>query len=154
MNSVTELKSLALRHVVYVDDDEEDGFLFREAFYEMNNNITLSVFENGYDLLDFIQKITDPHQLPCSIICDMQMPLLSGIELLKILKTHAQWQHIPVAVFSTSSAIVDANDSIKSGAVGFFSKPVTFDALKDVIAKILNRCSETISTRLENSRTI
>ena len=131
-----------IKHVVYVDDDEEDRVLFCDALNELDDSVTLTVFRNGYELINYLEKNKD--HLPCSIVCDMQMPMINGIELLQQLKADKRWQHIPVAIFSTSSAMIDSQNALQQGAVGFFSKPVTFDALKKTISKILHRCSEAI----------
>jgi CheY-like chemotaxis protein len=133
---------------VYVDDDEEDRNFFCEVLEEINRDVTLSLFENGYDLIEFLQNIDDHHQLPCSIICDMQMPMLQGVDLLKFLKKEPRWRHIPVVIFSTSTSTVDYNISIESGATAFFSKPHTLSELKGTLAEILNLCNKVISIRL------
>ncbi|MGN6165342.1 MAG: response regulator [Flavisolibacter sp.] len=137
-----------LKHIVYVDDDEEDRAFFYEILKDIDSNIKLSVFNNGYDLLDFLQNHQKHHQLPCSIICDMQMPLLNGIELLRILKKEPAWQHIPVVIFSTSSSNRDINNSMDSGAIAFFTKPNSLVELKKTIAKIVDLCSYTLSVRI------
>lgn len=134
-----------LKHIVYVDDDEEDRIFFREALKEINGKVKLSVFKNGNSLIGFLKDIDSQHQLPCSIICDMQMPQLNGIDVLQILKKEPAWQHIPIVIFSTSTSARDFGNSIDSGATAFFSKPCSLAELKTTIAKIVHLCSETLS---------
>jgi CheY-like chemotaxis protein len=145
MEKLTGLKTGTLKHIVYVDDDEEDRILFSDALKELDDTTTLKVFGNGFELINYLEK--NKGQLPCSIVCDLQMPLINGIELLQVLKKDQRWQNIPVAVFSTSSASIDSVNAVRWGAVGFFSKPTTFNELKTTIAAILHRCSEAIATQ-------
>lgn len=155
MYSLIELKNYtALKHIIYVDDDEEDRIFFCEALREINCNIKLTMFENGYELISFLKNIHNHHQLPCSIICDMQMPQLNGIDVLKYLKKEPAWQHIPVVIFSTSSNFRDAHSSIESGAIAFFSKPNSLVELKTTVADILKLCNETLSVRPRTSSSI
>lgn len=155
MYPLIELKNYTgLKHIIYVDDDEEDRMFFSEALREINRNIKLTVFENGFDLISFLKNIDNHYQLPCSIVCDMQMPQLNGIDVLKYLKREQAWQHIPVVIFSTSSNFRDAHSSTESGAIAFFSKPNTLVELKTTVADILNLCSETLSDRPRASSSI
>ena len=138
-----------LKHIVYVDDDEEDRVFFREVLKEINKNIKLTVFEYGFELICFLRSAKSSDELPCSIICDMQMPLLHGIELLNLLKKEPVWQHIPVVIFSTSSNNRDSSNSTNSGATAFFSKPNSLSELKTVVSEILGLCSEKLSRSLK-----
>lgn len=137
-------------NIVYVDDDEEDRSFFVEALAEINDQVQLTVFENGYQLIDFLRTINSHHQLPCSIICDMHMPVLNGADLVRLLKEEPRWAGIPTIIFSTSSGLPDPAKAIDPKLISFLSKPSTFEELKAAVLQILDLCHERLAIRTQN----
>src|SRR6266700_1516457 len=68
-------------------------------------------------------------QLPDYIFLDLNMPRMSGIECLAEIKKINILQHIPVIVYSTSSAQKDVEETKKLGADYFITKPPNFREL-------------------------
>lgn len=131
-------------HILHADDDAEDRNLFLEAVTEIDPRIRLSQVGNGIEALQFLKKAALTDNLPCSIICDMSMPAMDGPELLKELKQHEEFKHIPVIMLSTSSTFFDRDRTQALGARAFFSKPDTWDAFLITIKAVLNICAETM----------
>jgi CheY-like chemotaxis protein len=77
-------------------------------------------------------SIKDDALLPKLIITDINMPLMTGIELLSILKRNVRLKHIKVIVFSTADKNKYHMKCIKLGATEFLQKPDNFSELRQM----------------------
>ena len=121
----------------YTDDDEEDRTIFREALRVKDKGASLTLFDNGLSLLQHLREINRPEELPNSIVCDMKMPMLDGVEVLKKIKQEPRFEPIPVIILSTSSSKRDHDQVISLGARAFFTKPNTFPEVNALVDDIL-----------------
>lgn len=135
-------------HVLHADDDAEDRWLFREGILEVDSSISLTQFEDGSGLLDYLVLADSPAPLVHLIICDMQMPLVGGIRLLEAIKQPGPWRDTPVIIFSTSSFERDIRECLAKGAAAFFSKPSTHAENLSVIRQMIARYSLQVSPPL------
>lgn len=86
-------------NVLVVDDDEDDQFLIRQAFEDDSKLFSLQFATDGTDVLE---KIKAPKMLPDLILLDLNMPKMSGFDVLTHLEGSEEYRHIPVIIFSTS----------------------------------------------------
>ncbi len=121
--------------IVLVDDDEDDRYIFQEAFLQTECRNPFLQFENGSILLDFLNK-TDPEHYPCLILLDLNMPMMDGREVLKNVKSNPQWSHIPVIVFTTSKLEKDRRIAYGLGANCFVSKPSGYHEVLEITRAI------------------
>ena len=89
--------------------------------------------ENGKQVLAYLQS----HCPPSLIVLDLNMPELDGRQTLKAIKDNPSFQHIPVAVVTTSSSRIDREVCQKLGASLFLTKPDTYKEWQDIIRKLL-----------------
>ncbi len=73
---------------------------------------------------------------PCVILMDLNMPKMSGFELLKAIKKDASLRKIPVIVLTTSKEKKDVSRSYDLGAAGYFAKPVDYLQFVEMIRSI------------------
>lgn len=76
---------------------------------------------------------------PLGILLDIQLPVMSGWQVMDALKANPQTRPIPVHIMSSHKM---KNESLLKGAIDFVDKPVAFEQLHDVFKKIeyvLNR---------------
>jgi CheY-like chemotaxis protein len=66
---------------------------------------------------------------PGIILLDLNMPKMSGLEALRLMKQNEEWKKIPVIIFSNSDYEGDINESYMLGASGYMVKPNSFDKL-------------------------
>lgn len=113
------------KKVLIAEDDEDDKSLLC-LFLQNRKDITLMpIVENGVELIETLEKITDSSDLPDIIILDQNMPKRNGLQTLKILKETANYSSIPVMVYST---YLDQNlikACTESGATELMTKPIT-----------------------------
>lgn len=138
--------------VVLVDDDEDDRFLFGEAFEELNVNIGLSIFKNGKEFIDHLEDgLTE---IPNLVFLDLNMPIMNGIDCLKYLKKRALLSKIFVAIYSTSNAAKDFEETFHNGANIYIQKPDNFQCLVKVIDKAIKTCLQYGDSRLNKDNFI
>jgi len=133
-------------YIVVADDDPEDHQLIKDAIRECNkNHIVTSVF-NGQQLLDLLNNTgfykREMDRIPDMIILDMRMPILNGMEVLKIIKDSARLKDIPVFILSEMNMKHDVQKAMNFGIEDFFIKPLKYDALKDLMMGICKRTTD------------
>ena len=122
--------------VLIVDDDEDDRMLIRLGFHE-NDFLSLAEFADVNSLVNYLQAL--PGTLPKLIVSDYNMPLLSGIELLKKLKSDDRLRKIHVVMLSTSNSQHHIDASFRTGAIGYYVKPSTVEDYKAIAHEIINK---------------
>ena len=127
--------------ILMADDDDDDCMLVREALAESRLANQLHVVKDGEELMDYLyhrgkylEKITSP--LPGLILLDLNMPKKDGREALREIKTDPNLRKIPVIILTTSKAEEDIYRTYDLGANSFIIKPVTFNALVEVMKNI------------------
>lgn len=127
--------------ILMADDDQDDCLLIREAFLENKLRNDLRFVEDGEALMDYLHRrgkyaevSVAPH--PDLILLDLNMPKKDGREALREIRADRRLRHIPVVVLTTSRAPEDIVRSYRGGANSFITKPVTFEALCDLIGNL------------------
>ncbi len=126
------------KYIMYVDDDEDDRELLEETFQNFSE-YKLQTFPNGYDLLEELEN-KKVRKKPCLILLDINMPKLSGIEVLSILKTNESYKDIPVIMFTTG-AIPYNQKKIKELDTMVVGKPIHFSGYKEITKSLLSYCA-------------
>ena len=71
------------------------------------------------------------------VICDIGMPIMSGIDLLKLVHTDATLRHIPMLMVTAEARKEDIVLAVQCGAAGYLVKPFTKAALEERVKKAL-----------------
>ena len=119
-----------------IEDNEPDFVLLQQALNHVPGlSIDLINIKNGRAALDFLYKREDYASSPTPdlIILDINLPNMSGHEILKIIKNDDNLKIIPVIMFSTSDSEKDIEESYKLYANSYITK--TFD-IKELFRKI------------------
>ncbi len=124
--------------ILMADDDADDRLMTREAFEKNRLPNDLRFVEDGVELLDYLKrrgKYADPDSSPRPdlILLDLNMPRKDGREALKEIKADANLRQIRVVVMTTSKAEEDISRIYDLSAASYIAKPVSFQALVDVI---------------------
>jgi CheY-like chemotaxis protein len=94
--------------------------------------------ENGVELLEYLRrqgKFAAPADAPRPglILLDLNMPKMDGRTVLKELKSDPELRSIPVVILTTSKDDEDVYRSYDLGVNSYIVKPVTFEALVDIL---------------------
>jgi CheY-like chemotaxis protein len=125
------------------DDDADDRMMTQEAFQESHLANDLRFVEDGVELMDYLNrrgKYSDPSAAPRPglILLDLNMPRKDGREALEEIKQDPNLRGIPVVVMTTSKEEEDIHRSYQLHVNSYITKPVTFEALVNVV-KVLGR---------------
>jgi CheY-like chemotaxis protein len=124
--------------ILMADDDPDDRQLTREAFDEAKLANDLRFVEDGVELLDYLNrrgKYADPESSPRPglILLDLNMPRKDGREALQEIKADPKLKRIRIVIMTTSKAEEDILRTYNLSAASYITKPVTFEALVDVV---------------------
>jgi len=104
-----------------IDDDEDDQEIFEMAMGQVDASIACQFVSDGIAALE---KLTsDKTYKPDYIFLDLNMPRMSGRQVLQELKKREDLKNIPVVVCSTSSETVFVNEAKELGAAAYIVKP-------------------------------
>jgi CheY-like chemotaxis protein len=111
-----------------VDDEEDMQLLFQQRFRRelRAKDIELHFAMSGAEALDYVEQ----HHAEESflVLSDINMPGMSGLELLKRLK--ARYAHLKVFIITAYDDTHNYQTAMQYGADAYFTKPLDFDALK------------------------
>lgn len=74
---------------------------------------------------------------PQLLVLDINMPEVTGMDMLEFLQMRKGLKSLPVIMLSTESSDVRIDEAMRLGASGFVSKPVTIEELEEVINRVL-----------------
>lgn len=124
--------------ILLIEDNEGDIILTRKAFKKGKISNHLSVCRNGREGLDFLFKREGYEDAPTPdlILLDLNMPEISGQEVLEKIKQDDKLRVIPVVILTTSNSDEDILKSYQLQASGYIRKPVDFRQFGNVIMQI------------------
>jgi CheY-like chemotaxis protein len=109
--------------IFYVEDDPDFAFIMEHAIQEVKSDISVRIIDNGKSALEHLQQLTDAKVKPKIILLDLNLPGLSGIELVKRIREIPFLRYVPVIFFSTSDNPKDVKASLEFGANAYLTKP-------------------------------
>lgn len=117
-----------MRHVWIVDDDEE-----------MSRAVGLMLNLLDYDTTSFLTVRSAVQSLltgkmPDLIILDINLPEVSGLDMLEFLRRRPEWKNLPVVMLSSESADSIVDQALELGADSYVMKPVTIEELEKAMA--------------------
>ena len=129
-----KIKELRL---LLADDDEDDCLLFSDILDELAMHTTLTCKSNGHDLLNFLNGVSQPEELPHFLFLDLNMPLRNGIDCLGEIRANKRYAKIRIIIISTSAQAEVVKIAYEKGADLYLRKPDSFKKMEDAIKKIL-----------------
>jgi CheY-like chemotaxis protein len=126
--------------ILLVEDNPGDTRLTIEALKESKINNTLNTVKDGVEALDYLRKqgaYTDA-QTPDLILLDLDLPNMSGRELLEIVKHDNVLRRIPIVILTISESDKDVIESYDMQANAYVRKPIDLDQFVRVVQSIEN----------------
>jgi len=126
--------SFQTKKVILVEDNQADLELTRLAYGSLAPDVDLVHCHDGQALIQLLPTI-DLNEI-CYILLDLNMPRVSGLEVLKIFQAHREWGKIPVIVFTSSLHNQDVLQCYELRANAYVLKPLDFDVFDRTIRAI------------------
>jgi chemotaxis family two-component system response regulator Rcp1 len=127
-----DLSKLKPAKIMLVEDSEGDVYIFKRAIGDAKILNPILVFRDGKEALEYLQD--EGNELPGIIFLDINMPMVSGFEVLKEVKADRRLDKIPVVMLTISQEEEDIIRSYDYGAVSFITKTVRPENLLDIVS--------------------
>ena len=121
--------------ILLVEDNFEDAAVTKRVLSHNKLNKGLVIAASGKEALAALQNIAKA-DLPQLILLDINLPDISGIDLLTCIKKDNNLRSIPVVILTGSNVDQDIQKSYDLGADSYLVKPISNDALMLVIEKL------------------
>jgi CheY-like chemotaxis protein len=119
-----------LKPILLVEDNELDIELTLEAFQENRLANSVYVVRDGEEALDYLFRMgryaSRPEGSPIVVLLDLKMPKVTGLEVLRQLKSDPRLRVIPVVMVTTSKEEQDLVESYNLGVNAYVIKPIVF----------------------------
>jgi len=123
--------------IILVEDNAEDIAFTRRVLKHNELTGSLLVATNGKEALEALQSMNGS-DLPELILLDINLPDISGIDLLTLIKNDQRLKAVHVVILTGSNEDQDIQKSYDLGASSYLVKPISNDALMLVIEKLFD----------------
>ena len=117
--------------VLFAEDDEDTIFLLERSLKKAGVRNPVKIVQDGAQALGYLENEAD-HKAPHLAVLDLKMPLKSGLDVLKAVRSHPKLCRMPVIIFSSSNSHADITRAYDLGANSYVVKPgdpASFDAI-------------------------
>ncbi len=124
--------------LLLVEDDPGDVVMTREALEDSKLLIELHVVSNGEEAVAYLRNEAPfgDAARPDLVLLDLNLPRLSGREVLEIVKADPGLLPIPIVILTTSESEEDVLRSYELHANAYVTKPVGFESFVSVVKQI------------------
>jgi CheY-like chemotaxis protein len=126
------------RRILIIEDNPADAKMLRSALARRDSTIETDVLEDGQQAIDYFSNGIAAESPPDLILLDLNLPLVSGFEVLEFMKSEPELRKIPVVVLSGSSNPYEIERCYSSGANSYISKPVGLQQVFDMAAQLVS----------------
>ncbi len=128
--------------VLVVEDEEDSIVLLENAFRKAQFINPVHRVSHGALAMEYLSNAIDAKKrsvpLPALVLLDLKLPLVSGLDVLRWIRSHPVLHSMIVIVFTSSTEPKDIAEAYRAGANSYLVKPTTVNALKEVALEIRN----------------
>jgi CheY-like chemotaxis protein len=129
-----------IKNILLVDDSPNDIILIKAALQKAHFANEIIIAEDGEEAIDFLHKRGKFSEIedndPIFILLDIKMPLLNGLEVLKIVRSDPAFNKIPVIMLTSSRDTSDLQVCYDCGANSYVVKPINMDEFVKVVTDL------------------
>lgn len=125
-------------HILLVEDNRGDVLLMQRAFNEGSVETQITVANSGEQALEVLgrQGEFEGLGLPDLVLLDLNLPRMSGQDVLVHIKQSPHYKHIPVIVLSSSKAEQDVLLSYNLHANSYICKPDSSESFSVLVKRL------------------
>lgn len=121
-------KTVIAKTILYVEDEENDVYFMRQAFRQAGLESSLRVVTDGRAAMDYLSghgQFANRSEFPTPtvVLLDLNLPMVSGFQVLKWIRSQPEIQQLPVVIFSSSARPDDKTQAKQLGASDYLEKP-------------------------------
>jgi CheY-like chemotaxis protein len=123
--------------IINIDDDEDDHEILSSVCENLGIRKHLKCFQDGEKALDYL-KLSEEY--PCIILCDINMPKITGFELRKTINANntLRERSVPFIFYSTAAELPQVKEAYQMTVQGFFLKGTNFKEAERTFKVILD----------------
>lgn len=125
-----------LRPIMLVEDNPMDVDLTKRAFAKRKLINPIDIARDGEEALTRIAEWDAGKAQPTVVLLDLKLPKISGLDVLRALKSHPVYKRIPVVVLTTSKEDADIDTAYTLGTNSYIVKPMDFKKFLEVAEHI------------------
>lgn len=124
--------------ILLVEDDPNDVDLTLRVFRDHQLANRIRVFRDAAEVVEYLlpEDRNQPVDVPRFILLDLKLPKISGLDVLRRIRSDERTRTIPVVMLTSSRQIPDIREAYALGVNSYLCKPVEFDAFADVVRQL------------------
>ncbi len=127
--------------ILLVEDTQQDELLILRTLNKVNLGNGLDVVRDGQQALDYLFREGEfagraGSDLPTVVLLDVNLPRVSGLEVLERLRADPRTRLLPIVILTSSDEEQDRLRSYENGANSFVRKPLDFAKLAETVARL------------------
>lgn len=132
-------------NIFLAEDDADDQIFFEKVLSELPVSAKLKIFSDGKELMQYLDSNSNNDNSKSILFLDLSMPNKTGFECLIEIKQNEKLKDLQVVMITCSlTKSIDFEQYMiatltRMGADGFISKPDSFEELKTIVEKTINR---------------
>jgi CheY-like chemotaxis protein len=124
--------------ILLVEDDINDVFFFERALRKAGVTNRLEIAKDGQEAIDLLAgrgSFADPVQFPppCLIVLDLNLPIKTGLQVLKWIRENDALDSVPVVALTSSTSDQDMAEAYQLRANSYLVKPSDPDTLVELV---------------------
>ena len=125
--------------IVLVEDNPADAQMFQMALRRAGKPVELTILEDGHAALEHLTGVAAQNSsFPCDLVLlDLNLPVVSGFEVLEQIRSHPLLNPLPVVVMSGSSNIGEIERCYRAGANSYICKPGHFEEILATASELM-----------------
>jgi CheY-like chemotaxis protein len=129
------------RTILLVEDNAQDEALTLRALKKINLANSIDVVRDGQQALDFLFRsgefaAREGPDLPMVVLLDINLPRVSGLEVLQRLRSDERTRTLPVVLLTSSDEERDRLKAYQNGANSFVRKPLDFAEFVETVSRL------------------
>ena|SRR5690349_4011614 len=126
--------------IVMVEDDEGHARLIEKNIRRAGVNNRIMPFTNGADAIKYLFGTDGTGALnrnkPMLVLLDLNLPDMTGVEILTRVKTNEHLKRVPVVVLTTTDDAVEIQRCYDLGCNVYITKPVNYENFANAIRQL------------------
>ncbi len=122
-------------NILFIEDDNIETMKLQRTVSKLQTQHNITEAKNGEEALTFLKSEAE---LPDIIFLDLNMPKMSGIEFLTILKEDEVMRYLPTIILTTSENRADLLECYRIGIAGYILKPLKYEDYESKIRKVFD----------------
>ncbi len=125
-----------VKPILLVEDRFVDLDLTKRALEKRHLINPIQVARDGEEALAYLRRWENGEPLPVFILLDISLPKVSGLEVLRAIKSHPKFYTIPIIMLTGSADDINIQEAYTLGCNSYIVKPVDFEKFLEVASQI------------------